>query len=98
MASKNDKYSMFRNFMINELEITKEDIREWIKESIKEEVKLVVSNTFEKVNPEQMIRNVVYENDWYRSNNQSEFNRKVIAEAAKIIVSDLEISLKKKES
>ena len=28
MASKNDKWSMFKNYMHNELGITKEDIRE----------------------------------------------------------------------
>jgi hypothetical protein len=30
MAGKNDKWSMFKNYMHNELGITKEDIREWI--------------------------------------------------------------------
>lgn len=33
MAGKNDKWLMFRNYMINELGITKEDIREWIEDA-----------------------------------------------------------------
>ena len=39
MSTKNDKWVMFRNYMHNELGITKDDIREWIKESIHDEVK-----------------------------------------------------------
>lgn len=29
------KYKMFRNFMVNELKITKEDIEQWTKEAVK---------------------------------------------------------------
>jgi hypothetical protein len=32
-----DKYTLFKNFMHNELGISREDIREWVKESVKEE-------------------------------------------------------------
>lgn len=35
MASKDDKWVMFRNYMHNELGITKEDIRKWIDDSVK---------------------------------------------------------------
>lgn len=46
MAEKNDKWVMFRNYMHNELHITKEDIREWIEDSVKQEVRAVVENRF----------------------------------------------------
>lgn len=46
MAGKNDKWVMFRNYMHNELGITKEDIREWIEDSVKQEVRAVVDNRF----------------------------------------------------
>lgn len=46
MAGKNDKWVMFRNYMHNELGITKEDIREWIEDSVKQEVRAVVENRF----------------------------------------------------
>ncbi len=39
MATKDDKWVMFRNYMHNELGITKEDIRMWINEAVKEEAK-----------------------------------------------------------
>lgn len=34
MASKNDKWSLFKNYLHNELGITKEDIREWLEEAV----------------------------------------------------------------
>lgn len=46
MAEKNDKWVMFRNYMHNELHITKEDIREWIEDSVKQEVRAVIENRF----------------------------------------------------
>ena len=37
--STGNKYKMFRNFMANELGITKEEIRQWCIEAIQEETK-----------------------------------------------------------
>ena len=36
---KDDKWLMFKNYMHNELGITKEDIRQWIDDSVKNEAK-----------------------------------------------------------
>ena len=36
MTRKDDKYLMFRDFMFNELGITKDDIETWVKRSIDE--------------------------------------------------------------
>ena len=47
---ENNKYKMFKNFMMNELQITKEDIKEWIYESIKEGSKKVVKQAYGKFN------------------------------------------------
>ena len=48
MAGKNDKWSMFRNYMHNELGITKEDIREWIQEAVEMEARKMVDESFSK--------------------------------------------------
>lgn len=58
MAGKNDKWLMFRNYMINELGITKEDIREWIQDAVKIKAKKLAADTFARENPEQMIRRI----------------------------------------
>lgn len=48
MAGKNDKWSMFKNYMHNELGITKEDIREWIQEAVEMEARKIVDESFSK--------------------------------------------------
>ena len=42
--SDNSKYRMFKNFMYNDLGITKEDIREWTKEAVAETALKFVTN------------------------------------------------------
>lgn len=39
-----EKYKMFRNYMVNELQITKEDIEAWTKEAVLLEVKNVINH------------------------------------------------------
>lgn len=46
MARQDDKWVMFRNYMHNELGITKEDIRQWITDAVNEQVKQLVANSF----------------------------------------------------
>lgn len=55
MAGKDDKWVMFKNYMHNELGITKEDIREWIDNSIEEQVRLVLDNTFKNIDLRDII-------------------------------------------
>lgn len=46
MASKNDKWSLFKNYLHNELGITKEDIREWLEEAVQEEARKLIADSF----------------------------------------------------
>lgn len=43
---ENDKWKMFRNYMSNELGISKDDIREWIKDAVAEQAELLLKQTF----------------------------------------------------
>lgn len=61
MSNKADKYTMFRNFMLNELDISKEDIKEWIKDSCKEVAENMLSNAYEKFNLESYIEDAILE-------------------------------------
>lgn len=45
---KNDKWEMFKNYMHNELGITKDDIRTWIKEAAEEQAQRLVKQEFGK--------------------------------------------------
>ena len=61
MATKNDKWVMFRNYMANELGITKEDVREWIMDAVHQEVEQVVKNAYRSCNLEKFIKNEIYD-------------------------------------
>lgn len=57
----NDKYKMFKNFMFNELGITKEDIRMWVEEAVRDEARKIVSKTYDDFNVEREICRVINE-------------------------------------
>lgn len=59
MAGKNDKWSMFKNYMHNELGITKEDIQNWIDEAVIEQIQLYVKNTFKYCDIDERINNEI---------------------------------------
>lgn len=92
MSTKNDKWVMFRNYMHNELGITKDDIREWIKESIHDEVKNVVKQAYGRCDIEGAIRREISQYEWFLKNGPS---NKVIDKAAQLLMEKLEISIKK---
>ena len=54
-----EKYRMFKQFMHNELGITKEDIREWVKESVREEAQRLVAKTYDDYNVRREIRDML---------------------------------------
>ena len=39
---RDDRYTMFRNFMTNELKVTRDDIEVWTKEAVRQEVQKLV--------------------------------------------------------
>lgn len=67
-----DKYKMFRNFMVNELGISREDIIEWTKEAIKEEVKKIVAKSYCDIDVPQTIRDAIYSNEIWNGRGLSE--------------------------
>lgn len=91
MAKKDDKWVMFRNYMVNELGITKEDIREWIRDIVREEVKKVVSNTYEHCSIEDMIKREIYESEIFGT---ARFKDSIIDATAKILAKNLEVKQK----
>lgn len=51
---KDDKYTMFRNFMSNELQITRDDIERWTKETITTQVE----KRLREINIEDIVKEV----------------------------------------
>lgn len=91
MATKDDKWVMFRNYMHNELGITKEDVRIWINEAAAEEAKKIVADSFQRENPEQLIKRAIYDSSVFRNRT---FKDEVIRKAGEILAERLEITVK----
>lgn len=89
MSTKNDKWVMFRNYMTNELGITKDDIRQWIREVIQEEVKNVVKQAYGECNIEKLIKREIYSYDCW----DKQFKSKVYDAIAKELVKSINISV-----
>ena len=70
-----NKWGMFRNFLHNELGITKDDIREWIKESVQEEASRMVSQGF---NTKDIIHGMLFTRNGYWESDLSKEIKDVI--------------------
>lgn len=91
MAGKNDKWSMFKNYMHNELGITKDDIREWIDEAVKEEARLLVEQAFKKFDMDSRIEKAICD---YRGWNAKQIKQEIAKAAAEKIVEKYDVILK----
>ncbi len=92
MAAKNDKWMMFRNYMHNELGITKEDIKEWIQDAIHQEIENVVHQAYGKCDIQQEIRNTIYSSSCWH---EDSFKDEVMKRAGECIADRLELTFKK---
>lgn len=78
-----DKWLMFKNYMHNELGITKDDIRAWIKEAAEEQAKKLVQQEFGKFDMEAKIASIVSRDfDDYRSRFREQLAREVASKIA----------------
>lgn len=91
MAERNDKWSMFKNYLHNELGITKEDIREWIDEAVRDEARKLVEQSFAKYSLRDRIDDAIKDaNLWGQTNLKTAISNEV----AKRIFERLEIKIK----
>ena len=56
-----DKYEAFRNFMFNELGISKEEIRTWIREAVVEQATALIIQQDGKFDTKEVIQELVKE-------------------------------------
>ena len=85
-----DKYKMFRNFMFNELGITKEDIRSWIQEAIEEEAHRLIMKTYNNFD----IRSVLFNQLMDR---YSPLRQDIISNCSKELLKTITLTIDKKE-
>lgn len=85
MAS-NEKYQMFKNFMYNELGITKDDIRDWIKEAVREEARKVIAKTYDNFDVSRVIRDEI-------NNPYSKIRDQIVQEASRELLRGFKIKV-----
>lgn len=93
MADKNDKYTMFRNYMANELGINKADIIEWIKEIIQKEVQNVVNDAYGRCNLQEEIRKAIFHDKMWTG---TQLNDKITQDIAREFLDSVDIKISKK--
>jgi hypothetical protein len=87
-----DKWLMFKNYMHNELGITKEDIQQWIDESVNDIALRMVKNEFDNFNPKKIVNELVMSDEYFSS---KELTDKITRAVVKRLTTKLEITLKK---
>ena len=90
------KYRLFRNFMVNELQIARADIIQWVNEAIDRQVAKLIADGAIDINA--VIANRVDRAVMEIINEQGDWNRKTIRqEIADRVVKRIEIQFKTKE-
>lgn len=88
----NDKYTMFKNFMCNELDISKEDIRNWVGEAVKNEVEKLVKNAYNNFNVVNVVKDVMFKDEFFSGKH---LNEQIKKEVVKQLLEKFDIDIKK---
>ena len=86
-----NKWSMFKNYMHNELGITKEDIRGWIQDAVKLESEKLAHQTFSSFSVEKTVHKIMMDDSYFGSGN---LKREIKEEVAKQLMNKMELTLK----
>jgi hypothetical protein len=81
-----NKWLMFKNYMHNELGITKEDIRQWIEDAVQEQAKKLVDNEFKNFDVHKVVERVITDDKYFGSKN---LKRDISQELSKQIMDKL---------
>lgn len=93
----NDKWLMFKNYMHNELGITKDDIHLWIRESVQEEAKRLVAQEYGRFSIKDYLNNLILTTpDWFDRDRtfKKEFKELISQDIGKRIFDKLDINKK----
>ena len=82
---------MFKNYMHNELGITKEDIEKWLRDAVKEEARKLVAQEYGKFDLHQELEKMFKERGWFES---TAFNRQTMATFRDVLMEKLKITIK----
>jgi hypothetical protein len=90
MKDPRDKYEMFKNFMHNELGISRDEIRQWVREAVADEARRIVAQEFGKFDPAQIVKNFMFEEIYWGQKQLQEDCRKLLVE---VLTSKIKMTL-----
>ncbi len=64
-----NKWLMFKNYMHNELGITKEDIRQWVQDAVEEQAERMMKHEFSKFDVHKVVERVITDDKYFGSKN-----------------------------
>ena len=63
-----NKWLMFKNYMHNELGITKEDIRQWIEESVEKQAEVLIKNEVKHFDVHKVVQRIISDERYFGEN------------------------------
>ena len=91
--SQKDKWEMFKNYMHNELGVTKDDIRAWIKEAVQIEAEKLINQSFGSFDTKQLVKMTIEEYFSDRRWDKDIVKREVVRIAAEELVKKLSVQV-----
>jgi len=83
-----DKWLMFKNYMHNELGITKEDIRQWIEDAVEKQAEKMVKHEFNNFDVHRVVERVINDDKYFGAKN---LKRDIAQELSKQIMERLRL-------
>ena len=88
-----NKYKLFRNYMVNELGISREDIKEWAMQAVKE----AVEKELRGLNLEKLINDVADRQLHYSFSNYGQTKELLAAAIYKLAAEKVDLTIRQKE-
>jgi len=92
--STEDKYKMFKNYMHNELEITREDIKTWIEDAIRIEANRLVKTEYRRQDIKKTVKDEIKKILIDKDLLGDSFSYQVRKDIADAIVKKIDLNLK----
>ena len=86
---KNEKWFLFKQFLHNELQISKEDVQHWVQEAVREEARILVERKGFDV--DQVIKSIAFEKEYWGRETLRKELKQIIADK---VAASIDITLK----
>jgi hypothetical protein len=84
-----DKWKMFKNYMHNELGITKYDIKQWIEDAVERQAEALVKHQFDNFDVASVVQKIITDDNYF---GQERLKHEIATELSRQILSRLEFT------